>query len=121
MTKYLIGASVIGLLALAGSSVVQAQQVTHPTPTSRGIALSTTAAQVMAANPTRIMVSIQNTDAAISECYSFTTITPVCGAVDTFTIPAGALYFWPVGSAPNSALYMIAASGTPKVSVTEGN
>ena len=121
MNRYIIGAAFVALFALAESATVQAQQVTHPTPTSKGIALSTTAAQVMAANPTRIMVSIQNTDASISECYSFTTATPVCGATNTFTIPAGALYFWPVGSAPNSALYMIAASGTPNVSVTEGN
>ncbi len=116
MNKY-----ILALAALAISAPAFAQQVTHPTPTNKGVTLSTSASKVMDANPTRIMVSIQNIDASIAECYSWTTATPVCGVADTFTIPAGALYFWPVGSAPNSALYMIAASGSPKAAVTEGN
>lgn len=83
--------------------------------------LSTTAKLIFAGSQTAVTYSIQNLDTAINECYSWTTTTPVCGAAGTFTVLPGVVHFWPAGSAPNGALYMISASGTPSVSVTVGN
>jgi hypothetical protein len=90
--------------------------LTNKSPTN----LTTTAAQIAAANPARATLSIQNLDASINVCYSFVSTTPVCGNAGTFIIQPMQVFAWSRGDAPASALYMIAASGTPKVSVYEG-
>lgn len=116
ISPFVIMASLLAIPAMAGPVA------TGPVlPVDKSTTLSTSAKLVAAASETRQSMSIQNLDATISECYSWTTTTPVCGTAGTFTIPAGVLHFWPAGSPPNSALYMISASGTPSVSVTEGH
>lgn len=112
---------VAGLVILSTAAFAVPTGTNPVLPIDKSTTLSTSAKLVAGASQTVVSVSIQNVDTTISECYSWTTTTPVCGAAGTFTIPAGVLHFWPAGSAPNTALYMIAASGTPAVSVTEGN
>lgn len=119
LTPYFVAAAL-----LLGSSVSYGQVLKNVTPINKSTALSTTALLVSAANANRVSISIQNLSTTIAVCFSFTTATPVCGAAGTYTLDPGTVSgdyaFWPNGSAPNSALYMIAASGTPSVSVTEG-
>lgn len=119
MRKIIAALFALGLGGSAYAAVSDYPTTVRVPPTS--YTLSTTASLVLNANPTRQTLSIQDTDATISVCYSFTTVTPVCGAQGTFTITAGQTFFWPRSSPPSNALYMIAASGAPVVSVNEGN
>lgn len=82
--------------------------------------LTTTATQLIAANPKRATLTIQNKDAAITECFSVVNTTAVCGAKGTYDVLPGHTLFWPRGSAPAGALYGKSASGTPLVNVFEG-
>jgi hypothetical protein len=116
-TRYTVAAFLM-LLPVAS----QAQNRSPPfTPAEKPITLSTSPQLVAAANQNRIAMSIQNLDATIEVCYSWTDTTPTCGAAGTFTVIGKSVHFWPAASVPNSALYMIAASGTPAVTVQEGN
>ena len=95
-----------------------------PTPalvtiTDRSRSLSTASATVAAANSSRTTLTLQNLDAAINECYSFTGAA-VCGAAGTYTLFPGQTVFWPAGSAPRLAITAISASGTPVISAYEG-
>lgn len=108
-------------MLLASTPAMAVPANTNPVlPQDRSTTLSNSAKLIASASQTVVTVSIQNLDTTINECYSWTTTTPVCGAAGTYTILPGVVHFWPAGTAPNTALYMIAASGTPSVSVTEG-
>lgn len=72
-----------------------------------------------AANASRITLSMQNVDATINQCYSFTG-SAVCGAAGTYILYPGQVAFWPAGSAPRTAVTTVAASGTPVISAYEG-
>lgn len=120
--KYVTFLVAAGLLLVGTSSY--GQTLRNVTPISKSTGLTTAVSLVSAANPNRVTVSIQNLDTTNAVCFSWTTATPVCGAAGTFTLDPGTVSgdyaFWPNGSAPNTALYMRAAAGTPIVSVTEG-
>ncbi len=103
---------------------VTASGGTSPTPalvtiTDRSRSLSTASATVAAANASRTTLTLQNLDATINECYSFTGAS-VCGAAGTYTLFPGQTVFWPAGSAPRLAVTAISASGTPVISAYEG-
>lgn len=114
----------IAACLLLSASVSFGQPLQNVTQVSRSVTLSTSPALVATANASRVTLSIQNLSTSIAVCYSFTTATPSCGTAGTFTLDPGTVSgnfaFWPQGSAPNAALYMVGASGSPVVSVTEG-
>lgn len=97
---------------------------TGPTPalvtiTDRSRSLSTASATVAAANASRTTLTLQNLDASINECYSFTGAA-ACGSAGTYTLFPGQTAFWPAGSAPRTAVTAISASATPVISAYEG-
>lgn len=111
---------VAAALLLAPSAVCAQTRFQPVTPVAKPITLSTSPQLVANANQNRVTLSIQNLDATIEVCYSYTSTTPTCGSQGSYTIIGKSLHFFPAGSTPNTALYMVAASGSPAVSVTEG-
>lgn len=89
------------------------------TITDRSTTATTTSQTLMVANTSRSSLSIQNLTASGNVCYSFAT-PAVCGATGSYTVAAGAMFYWPAGSAPKGALYVIASTGSPPVSAYEG-
>ncbi len=88
-------------------------------------ALSNVSGNCLAANPARKTLTLDNTGGTINEGYCetdpatpATPCTAVIGTPPTTTLVAGALHYWPV--APLNQFCFIAASGTPSITIKEG-
>jgi len=92
---------------------------TNPTITDRSLALSTTSATILAANPSRHSIIMQNTDASISIGIRPGGSAASIGAAGTLTLAAGASITFEGPNCPQDAFTAIAASGTPVLTIWE--
>jgi len=111
---------------LAGPALAQ-QTPTGLSYKSTAIALSSSAScpTATAANPFIKALFLDNTGGAIDVGYCFieagqSSCTPVIGTPPTTTLPAGTYQWWTGGTAPQNGICFIAASGTPSITVREG-
>lgn len=93
--------------------------------TTTATALSVSSGNCLAVNGYRRSLTLDNTANAINIGYcvvppASASCTAAIGTPPTTTIVAGTLQFWPVGSAPQNAICFIAASGTPSLTIREG-
>jgi hypothetical protein len=71
-------------------------------------------------NQLRKSLTLDNSGGSIVIGYRFGTGAAAIGTPPTESLAAGAVHYWPAGSAPSAAIVFIAASGTPAVTVREG-
>ena len=114
------------LLCLATPALAQ-QTPTGLSYKSTAIALSSSAScpTATAANPYLKALVLDNTGGSVDAGYCFieagqSSCTPVIGTPPTTTLAAGTLQWFQGGNAPQNGICFIAASGTPSITVREG-
>jgi len=114
------------LLCLATPALAQ-QTPTGLSYKSTAIALSSSAScpTATAANPYLKALVLDNTGGSVDAGYCFieagqSSCTPVIGTPPTTTLAAGTLQWFQGGSAPQNGICFVAASGTPSITVREG-
>jgi hypothetical protein len=116
------------VLVLAAAASFQAEAQTRSQGVSDKItatALSTASGGCLSANPARKTLALDNTGGTINIGYCETSpatpatpCTAAIGTAPTTTLAAGSLHYWP--AAPINQFCFIAASGTPSVTIREG-
>lgn len=106
--------------ALAADTPGVSDTVTTPT-------LSNASGNCLAANGYRRSLTFDNTGGTINIGYCETSpstpnsaCTAAIGTAGTTSLVAGALHYWRAGSAPQNQFCFIAASGTPGLTIREG-
>src|SRR5689334_15850360 len=118
-----LGAIVVALAAAWGAQAQTAPQGVSDKITTT--ALSVTSGNCLAANAARKTLVLDNTGGTINIGYCETSpLTPntpctaAIGTAPTTTLAGGSLHYWTV--APQNQFCFIAASGTPSVTIKEG-
>lgn len=119
--------SAIVAIALLLCATAFAADTPGVSDTVRTPTLSNASGNCLAANGYRRSLTFDNTGGTINIGYCETdpsmpnsACTAAIGTAGTTTLVAGALHYWRAGSAPQNQFCFIAASGTPGLTIREG-
>lgn len=107
-----------GILML--TSVAHAGGVPGVETSITAATITTSSGNCLAVNNARSALTLDASAASQNIGYCEGSCTAVIGATGTTTLAAGAIHYWPAGSAPRAAMCFISASGSQPLTIKEG-